>query len=85
MKIRKIVPLLVAAAAAGFLSGCATHTANGKNHTVVLGGLIESREGAYEAEPVSTAPINGEKPLPGAKMNGNKISILWGLVSYRDQ
>lgn len=85
MKIRQIVPLVVVAAAAGFLSGCATHTANGKNHTVVLGGLIESHEGAYEAESVNTIPVNTEKPLPGAKMNGNKVSILWGLVSYRDQ
>jgi hypothetical protein len=85
MKFSKIVPFLVAATAAGFLSGCATHTANGKSHTVLLGGLVETQDGAYEAEPISTLPLNTEKPLPGAKMNGNKVSILWGLVSYRDQ
>jgi hypothetical protein len=82
---RVFLAVLVAASAGLFFSGCASHTANGKNHTVVLGGLYETQEGAYEKQPAASLPVNGDKPAPGSKLTGNRVSILWGLITYRDQ
>ena len=66
-------------------SGCSTHTANGKSSTVLLGGLYESREGAFEKQSHNSFPINGERESPSSRLTGNKVSILWGLVTYVDQ
>lgn len=84
----KILLILSALAAGTFFSGCTTGshtTADGRTHTVLLGGLFETQEGAYESQPASTLPLNGDKPNPGSRLTGNKISFLWGLVSFRDQ
>jgi len=88
MRTNKILLILLALAAGVFFAGCTTGshtTADGRNHTVVLGGLFETHEGAYESEPADTLPLNGHKPNPGSRLTGNKISFLWGLVSFRDQ
>ncbi len=86
MKTRPIVLALASAAVLLGLSGCtSTGSAGGKSHTVVLGGLFEMHEGAYDAQPPATFAVNGDKPAPGAALSGTKVSILWGLVSYRDQ
>ena len=85
MRLSKLLPLLVVTVGAAFAAGCASHTANNKNHTVILGGLYESHEGAYDAPKPSEFPINSDKPDPGSKLTGNKVSILWGLITYRDQ
>jgi hypothetical protein len=87
MKLRHLVLLPIAGAALLLCSGCvfAHHTTNGRHHTVILGGLVEVKEGAYEATPASTLPLNTEKPPPGSSLNGNKVSVLWGLISYRNQ
>jgi hypothetical protein len=78
-----LLSLLSALAVAG--SGCSTHSQNGKKETVVLGGLYESREGAYEKQSVNTFPVNDDRPPPDSRLTGNKVSILWGLISYSDQ
>jgi hypothetical protein len=78
-----LLSLLSALAVAG--SGCSTHTNNGKKETVVLGGLYESREGAYEKQSLNSFPVNQERPGPASRLTGNKVTILWGLISYSDQ
>jgi len=87
MRLSKALVASLALAAAGALfSGCASHTtSDNKNHTVVLGGLYESHDGAYSQQTSSGVPLNNDKPLPGAKMSGKKVSVLWGLFTYRDQ
>lgn len=78
-----LLSLLSALAVVG--SGCSTHTNNGKKETVILGGLYESREGAYEKQSLNSVPINAERPGPASRLTGNKVTILWGLISYSDQ
>lgn len=87
MNLRKLALLLSATAAAVLFTGCtSTHTtADGNTHTLVLGGLYESQQGAYQKQPKSTLPINGDNPAPGSKLSGTYHSFLWGLVTYRDQ
>ena len=78
-----VLSTLVAVGAA--LTGCATHSANGKRHTVLLGGLVEVKEGGYDKPSPFSFPVNSEKPMPGSKLTGNKVSLLWGTISYQDQ
>lgn len=78
-----LLSLLSALAVAG--SGCSTHSNNGKKETVILGGLYESREGAYEQQSLNSIPVNQERPGPASRLTGNKVTILWGLISYSDQ
>lgn len=88
MRTTKIFLILSALATGACFSGCTTGshtTADGRNHTVILGGLFETHGGAYESQPASTLPLNGDKPNPGSRLKGTKISLLWGLVSFRDQ
>ena len=85
MKLRTLALASATMLAAVLVSGCATHTANNKTHTVILGGFVDIQEGAYEQTPASSLPLNSDKPMPGSELTGNKVSVLWGLFSYRDQ
>lgn len=85
MKIRALTLLALFAALVLMGSGCSTHTSMGKKETVVLGGLYESREGAYEKQSPNSFPVNNERASPSSRLTGNQVSILWGLISYTDQ
>ena len=86
MKIFRAISLLLLTTTFAWIgSGCSTHTANGKSSTILLGGLYESREGAFEKQSHNSFPINGERESPSSRLTGNKVSILWGLVTYVDQ
>lgn len=84
-KIRALTLLALFASLALMGSGCSTHTAMGKKETVILGGLYERREGAYEKQSLNTLPVNTERPSPTSRLNGKQTSVLWGLFSYTDQ
>lgn len=84
-KIRALTLLALFAGLALMGSGCSTHTSMGKKETVVLGGLYESREGAYEKQSPNSFPINQERETPSSRLTGNQVSILWGLITYADQ
>ncbi len=86
MKMYRALTLLAFFAVLSLVgTGCSTHSSMGKSETVVLGGLYESREGAYEKQSVNSFPINGERASPSSRLTGNQVSILWGLISYTDQ
>ena len=85
MKFRALTLLALFATLAMMGSGCSTHTAMGKHETVILGGLYESREGAYEKQSVNSIPVNNKRASPSSRLTGNQVSILWGLISYTDQ
>ena len=86
MSIKKLLPLVfLAVLSISFFSGCASHSANGKSETIVLGGLFEVKSGTYDKQGPLTLPINGEDASPGSNLPGSKVSILWGLISYTNQ
>lgn len=87
MRQKQLILALIAAAATSLLSGCisASHTANGKSHTDILGGMIVIEDAAFEKQPVSGLPLNTSYPSPGSDLSGDRVSFLWGLISYRDQ
>jgi hypothetical protein len=87
MRHKQLILALFAAALTCFLSGCvvASNSANGKSHTEILGGLLTIEDEAYEKEPIAGFALNTDHPPPGSDLSGDRISILWGLISYRDQ
>lgn len=82
---RALFLVTLTAAFAWIGSGCTSHTSMGKNETVLLGGLYESREGAFEKQAINSFPINGDRESPSSLLTGNKVTILWGLISFADQ
>jgi hypothetical protein len=66
-------------------SGYSTHISNGKSETVLLGGFYEFREGAYEKQSSTSGRMNSDRPGPASRLTGNKVTILWGLISFADQ
>jgi hypothetical protein len=87
MRHKQLILALFAAASTALLSGCvvASHTANGKSHTDILGGMIVLEEGAFEKQPEAAFPLNTDYPPPGSDLSGDRVSLLWGLISYRNQ
>jgi hypothetical protein len=86
MSIKKLFPLfLIAVLSLGFFSGCASHSAQGKSETIILGGLLEVNKGTYDRQGPLTVPINMDEAMPGSELPGNNVSILWGLISYTNQ
>ena len=87
MRHKQVILALFAAATTSLLSGCivASHSANGKSNTEILGGLIAIEEEAFEKEPVAGFALNTAHTPPGSDLSGDRVSFLWGLISYRDQ
>jgi hypothetical protein len=87
MRHKQLILALFAAGVTCLFSGCiiASHSANGKSHTELLGGLVSIEDEAFEKEPIAGFALNTEHPPPGSDLSGDRISFLWGLISYLDQ
>jgi hypothetical protein len=86
MRLSKIVVATLALASTGlFLSGCSSPSAGRTGDTVVLGGLYSSQPGAFSQQTSTGIPVNSDEPSRNKRMSGDKVSILWGLITYRDQ
>ena len=85
MKFVKILSALSLLLSALIFAGCSTGTqAGGNGHTIVMGGLYESKEAAYE--PVGTTTFHTRKSdwFPGTDYDDTKATFLWGLITYTD-
>jgi hypothetical protein len=92
MRPSKIIPvtLAVAITVTGlFFSGCASSSSSQSGvrpqETVILGGLYESKPAAFDQQTATGIPVNSDKPSRKKRMSGDKVSILWGLITFRDQ
>lgn len=87
MRHKQLILALFAVASAALLSGClvASHTANGKSHTDILGGMIVVEDAAFEKESPASFPLNTDYPPPGSDLSGDRVSLLWGLITYQNQ
>jgi hypothetical protein len=85
MKLKPILLLSLLAGVAALTTGCATHKSLGNRHTTVLGGLVEVEEGAYRRVESTSITVNASDVKPGAKLTGNRVSVLWGLFTFQDK
>lgn len=85
MKFAQILSFFALLSAAFLLSGCSTsQTAGGSQHTLILGGLYESKEAAYEPIGPLTFHTSQDEWFPNADFSGTKVTLLWGLVTFTD-
>jgi hypothetical protein len=86
MRLSKIFVATLALASCGLLfSGCSSPSAGRTGDTVVLGGLYSSQSGAFSQQTSTGIPANSDDASRNKRMSGDKVSILWGLFTYRDQ
>ncbi len=84
MKLKKLFFILSLLALPFLFSACATSERAGKKHTIVLGGLYESKEGTYDPVSRNTLPVRRADFDPDAPYSGNNATFLWGLFTYYD-
>lgn len=86
MRPSKVLLATLALASIGLLfSGCSTPSAGRAGDTIVLGGLYASQPGAFDQQTATGIPVNSDEPSRNKRMSGDKVSILWGLFTSRDQ
>ena len=86
MRLSKVLLATFALATTGLIfSGCATQPAIRSGDSVVLGGLYASQPGAFSQQTSTGIPLNSDKASRKKRMSGDKVSVLWGLFTYRDQ
>lgn len=80
----RIVFFFPAAILAG-LCGCATHnTASGGRETSVLGGAVTVATHSFQPPPPTTLDVDTSKMVGNGVPSGNKVSLLWGLITLHD-
>ncbi len=87
-RIHAVLAVLSVSITGLLFSGCASSArspAARPHDTVILGGLFESRPGAFDQQTSTGIPLNSDRPSRSKRMSGDKISFLWGLFTYRDQ
>lgn len=84
-KRRRRTVLLFSAAIFASLGGCATHTtASGGKETSVLGGAVTVATQSFQPPAPTTLDVDTSKMIGNGTPSGNKVSLLWGLITLRD-
>jgi hypothetical protein len=86
MRLSKaLLATLTVAMTTALFAGCASQSNVRAQDTVILGGLYASQPAAFDQQTSTGIPVNSDKPSRKRKMSGDKVSILWGLFTFRDQ
>lgn len=84
MRRRRAVLLFSAGILSG-LGGCATHTtASGGKETSVLGGAVTVATHSFQPPPPATLNVDTSRMIGNGTPSGNKVSLLWGLITLHD-
>jgi hypothetical protein len=68
-----------------FASGCATRkTSSGGKETNVLGGAVTVATDSFQPPGPATLDVDTSKIVGKDGPSGKKVSILWGLITFRD-
>ena len=82
----KILPLLLVFASVLLFSGCASNrTQYGKGEVNVLGGLVKVEEGLYKKRGPLTIGEKSSTFFPNADLDGDTVTLFWGLITYVDE
>jgi hypothetical protein len=80
------LPLTLASVALlAFASGCASRTTStGGKETTVLGGAVTVAKDSFQPVPPTTVNADTSKIVGKNGPSGNKVSLLWGLITLHD-
>ncbi|MCH8475584.1 MAG: hypothetical protein LAT55_10205 [Opitutales bacterium] len=85
MKFYKKVSLLAFFITALLVAGCSTNKGgDDRRHTIVLGGLYESKQAAFESVPPTTLHVSSDEYSTKTQKSGNYRSFFWGLITHTD-
>lgn len=84
--MKKTLCLALFSALSLFLfSGCATYSKYGKKEVNILGGLVKVEGEAYPRMGPLTIGETVSTFNPRSDLDGDSVSILWGLIVISDQ
>jgi len=67
-------------------AGCASPQGQYSNREVnVLGGLIKTEERAYDRSGPLTIGLKSSEIDPSSKLDGDKVTVFWGLFTFSDE
>ena len=82
MKIRHLTPFLILTAL--LFSGCSlSPDANGKKQANLL-GIINYEEASYMHTPPTTVALATDEVFAQKDYSGDKVTLLWGLITIKD-
>ena len=68
-----------------FSTGCATRTnTSGGKETTVLGGAVTVSRDSFQPTPPTTIDTDTSKIAGKSGPSGKKVSLFWGLLTFRD-
>ncbi|NCG09224.1 MAG: hypothetical protein GWO81_06610 [Verrucomicrobia bacterium] len=82
MKIRHLTPILALAALA--FSGCALNSDAEGNKQVNLLGAVKYEQASFEHTKPTTVAVSTKEIVPRKGYTGDKLTLLWGLVTLKD-
>lgn len=83
MKARLLLP--AAAFAVLLCSGCATKTtASGGRETNILGGAVTVASNSFQPPTPATLDTDVSKIVGRGNPSGKKVSLFWGLLTFKD-
>ena len=91
MTLKKVVPASLIASAALVIAGCSTGpTAAQKaemvkpNNDFNFLGIVKYEEAVFSERHASTFPVNVDEITVRDNYSGDRVSLLWGLVTLND-
>lgn len=79
------LPSVAALALVLITSGCATrNTSSGGKETTVLGGAVTVATDSFQPATPATLDVDTTKLTGKDGPSGKKVSLFWGLVTFRD-
>jgi hypothetical protein len=83
--MKKFATFLAPFALTIFFSGCATHTtSSGGRETNVLGGVVTVATNSFQPPTPATVDVDTSKIVGRGDPSGNKVTLLWGLITLHD-
>ena len=69
-----------------FSAGCASpQTTYGKREVNLLGGIVKAEQGSYNRAGPLTFTLKTSDVTPRTQLKGDKVTLLWGLITFVDE
>ncbi len=86
MKTKALFPIIAIFLLLFLAGGCASpRTAYGKSEVNLLGGLVKAEQGSYNRAGPLTVTLKTSDVTPRTQLNGDKVTLLWGLITFVDE
>lgn len=80
----KIFAMLSITLAAALVSGCKSHSSQiGAKETNIL-GIVKVEKAVYAHTPPTTIALNTNELFSRQDISGDRVTLLWGLITLQD-